>query len=213
MGPFRSREPLQQMTGGTCWLKPAFRKSGRASNGSFPFATACRAEKRSKLSCGSCASLAGFPGWKSPLLRSAKGDRVQPDSVVRPTVNRSGVRDLTAGLDQSAACPVGNPYVILAGQLPITKTSAEFNNHVPYHCRRRSSEQKPGPMAASRPIAPGSGRRCFITSSSTTSTEAEERFPTLRRQSQEASSCPLCNPSAVAQASSTFGPPVCRTQL
>src|SRR5450755_1231192 len=32
-------------------------------------------------------------------------------SVVRPTVNRSGVRELTAGLDQSAACPVGNPYV------------------------------------------------------------------------------------------------------
>src|SRR5579864_1358028 len=66
MGPFRSREPLQQMTGGICWLKPAFRQSGRASNGSFPFATACRAEKRSKLSCGSCTSLAGFPGWKSP---------------------------------------------------------------------------------------------------------------------------------------------------
>src|ERR1700758_1563458 len=49
MGPFRSREPLQQMTGGTCWLKPASRQSGRASNGSFPFATACRAEKRSEL--------------------------------------------------------------------------------------------------------------------------------------------------------------------
>ncbi len=49
--------------------------------------------------------------------------------MVRPTVNR-GVRELTAVLDQSAACPVGNPYVILAGQLPITKTSAEFNNHV-----------------------------------------------------------------------------------
>src|SRR5271169_4615478 len=107
----------------------------------------------------------------------------------------------------------GGAEDFFAGQLPITKTSAELNNHVPYHCRSRSSEQKPGPMAASRPIAPGSGQRCFITSSSTTSTEAEERFPTLRRQSQEASSCPLCNPSAVAQASSTFGPPVCRTQL
>ncbi len=35
-------------------------------------------------------------------------------------------------------------------------------------------EQKPGPMAASSPIMAGSGRRCFITSSSTTSTEAEE---------------------------------------
>ena len=44
--------------GGTCWLKPASRQSGRASNGSFPFATACHADKRSKLSCGSCASLA-----------------------------------------------------------------------------------------------------------------------------------------------------------
>jgi hypothetical protein len=37
----------------------------------------------------------------------------QPDSVVRPTVNRSGVRELTAGLDQSAAWsrrePLRNP--------------------------------------------------------------------------------------------------------
>ena len=152
MGPFRSREPLQQMTGGTCWLKPAFRQSGRASNGSFPFATACRAEKRSKLSCGSCASLAGFPGWKSPFLRSAKGDRsparqhvwvMMRGSVCRFIVNRSGGRELTAGLVNRRLGPVGNPYVILARHLPITKTCAEFNNHVPYHCRSRSSEQKP----------------------------------------------------------------------
>src|SRR5271166_5359660 len=45
------------------------------------------------------SSLARFPGWKSPLLRSAKGDRsparqhvwvMMRGSVVRPTVNGSG---------------------------------------------------------------------------------------------------------------------------
>jgi hypothetical protein len=45
------------------------------------------------------SGLARFPGWESPLLRSAKGDRsparehvwvIMRGSVVRPTVNRSG---------------------------------------------------------------------------------------------------------------------------
>src|SRR5215469_17682931 len=60
-----------------------------------------------------------------------------------------------------------------------------------HHSSATSSEQKPGPMAASRPKVPGSGRRFFMTSSSTTNTDADERFPTRRRQSHEASSCPL----------------------
>src|SRR5271168_3767299 len=72
--------------------------------------------------------------------------------------------------------------------------AVEFGSRF-YHSSKTNSEQKPGPIAASRPIVPGSGRRFFMTSSSTTSTEAEERFPTFRRQSHEASSCPSCNPS------------------
>jgi hypothetical protein len=36
-------------------------------------------------------------------------------------------------------------------------------------------------MAASNPNVPGAGRRCFITSSSTTRTEADERFPVRRK--------------------------------
>jgi SAM-dependent methyltransferase len=45
-GPISVARALQQLTGGTCWLKSASRQSGCASNGSFPFAIACRAEKR-----------------------------------------------------------------------------------------------------------------------------------------------------------------------
>src|SRR5262249_11308562 len=125
MGPFRSREPLQQMTGGTYWLKPASPQSGRASNGFFPFATACRAEKTSKLRYGSCAPLADFPRWKSPLLRSAKGDRsparqhlwvMMRASVVRPTVNRSGGNGgRCMARSVGGLVPPGHPDVILAG--------------------------------------------------------------------------------------------------
>src|ERR1022692_621781 len=55
------------------------------------------------------------------------------------------------GLINRRLSPVGNPYVIFAGQLPIRKTSAELNNHVLYHCRSRSSEQKPGPAGGTPP--------------------------------------------------------------
>lgn len=71
------------VTSCTCWLKPASRQGGRASNGSFPLATACHADKRSKLTCGSCASpsLSSISWMESPLLRSARGDCSQPDST------------------------------------------------------------------------------------------------------------------------------------
>src|SRR5271168_2587030 len=57
-----------------------------------------------------------------------------------------------------------------------------------YHSSKTNSAQKPGPIAASNPSVPGSGRRFFMTSSSTTSTEADDKLPVLRRQSQETSS-------------------------
>src|ERR1700722_4259087 len=82
-----------------------------------------------------------------------------------------------------------------------------------HHFSKSNSEQNPGPIAAKMPNVPGSGRRFFITSSSTTSTDVEDKFPPLFRQSHEASSSPLCRSSAAAVASRTFGPPVCSTQL
>src|SRR5260370_14563784 len=45
--------------------------------------------------------------------------------------------------------------------------------------------------------------------SSTNNTEAEERFPTFRRQFHETSSAPLGSFRADSVASSTLGPPVC----
>jgi hypothetical protein len=85
-------------------------------------------------------------------------------SVFRPIVNRSGGKELTAGLVSRRLGPVGNPYVILArhprsksvrlsrrsqpwvkghaayvavdASGTFSETCAEFKNHVPYHCRR-----------------------------------------------------------------------------
>ena len=37
-----------------------------------------------------------------------------------------------------------------------------------HHCSNKSSEQKPGPMAAINPNVPGAGQPMFMTSSSTT---------------------------------------------
>src|ERR1700737_96569 len=82
-----------------------------------------------------------------------------------------------------------------------------------YHSSKTNSEQNPGPIAASKPSVPGSGRRFFMTSSSTTSTEADDKFPVLRKHCQETSSSPFFKPSASAVSSRIFGPPVCSAQL
>src|SRR5271170_6236330 len=82
---------------------------------------------------------------------------------------------------------------------------------VPYHLNSTSSEQNPGPMAASKPYVPGSGRRC-MKSCNTSSTDVEERLPTRRRQSQDTSRAFRGSLSALAVASRMRGPPVCSTQ-
>src|SRR5437016_5781797 len=108
----------------------------------------------------------------------------------------------------AAASPAGPP--------PTTSTSVSklFSSNDMLHQRSSTtSEQKPGPIAAITPSAPGGGRRCAITSSSTHRTDADERFPVLRRQSHDTCNSPSCSPSASCVASSTFGPPVCNTQL
>ena len=70
-----------------------------------------------------------------------------------------------------------------------------------YHSSNTNSAQNPGPIAASNPSVPGAGRRFFMTSSSTTSTEADDRLPVRRRHCHEASSSPFFNPRASAVAS------------
>ena len=73
-----------------------------------------------------------------------------------------------------------------------SQTSGSAANHenirCSYHCSNKSSEQKPGPMAAINPNVPGAGGRCFMTSSSTTGTDADDKSPIFFGQSQEASS-------------------------
>src|SRR5258708_6520734 len=118
----------------------------------------------------------------------------------------------------AAASPAGPP--------PTTSTSVSklfssgyfssqpfSSNDMLYQRSSTTSEQKPGPIAAITPRVPVGGRRCAITSSSTHSTEADDRFPILRRQSHDTCNSPSCSPNASCVASSTFGPPVCSTQL
>ena len=87
------------------------------------------------------------------------------------------------------------------------RTSADHENvygivqtRISHHSSATNSEQKPGPMAANSPKVPGLGRRFFITSSSTISTEADDRFPIRRKQSHEAANWPFSSPSAAAVA-------------
>src|SRR5438270_1065766 len=116
-------------------------------------------------------------------------------------------------------CTIGHDHVEATltrsnGRGETGRPSADYENvGFLYHCNNRSSEQKPGPMAAITPSVPGAGRRRFITSSNTTSTDADDKLPVLRRQSQDASSSPFFKPSESCIASSTFGPPVWSTQL
>src|ERR1019366_7421641 len=63
-------------------------------------------------------------------------------------------------------------------------------SQVAYQCSNTSSEQKPGPIAASTLHSPALGRRSIMNFSSTARTEAEERLPVLRRLSHEALSAP-----------------------
>src|SRR2546422_11485725 len=59
-----------------------------------------------------------------------------------------------------------------------------------HHRSSTSSEQKPGPIASSKPTSPARASPERTSSSRTKSTDAEERFPTPRRESQERPSLP-----------------------
>src|SRR5207248_9746076 len=77
-----------------------------------------------------------------------------------------------------------------------------------HHRRSTSSEQKPGPMATSNPRSPPFASPESSRSRSTNRTEAEERFPTERSDSQVRASASAGSSSASSNASSTRGPPV-----
>jgi hypothetical protein len=74
-------------------------------------------------------------------------------------------------------------------------------------CRSSSSEQKPGPIASSTPLVPGFGGRCSSVRSRMSITDALERLPALRSESQEIATASSSRPSESRAASSTFGPP------
>lgn len=67
-------------------------------------------------------------------------------------------------------------------------TSDDKNVRVFYHFSNSISEQNPGPIAAITPTVPGAGRRCFMVSSKTISTDAEDKFPIFFKLSHEAAS-------------------------
>ena len=69
-----------------------------------------------------------------------------------------------------------------------------------------SSEQKPGPIAISTPWVPGAGGRSRRVSSSTCSTDAEDRLPTRASDSQVSRTASRGTSSAASSASITFGP-------
>ena len=54
--------------------------------------------------------------------------------------------------------------------------SSDRNGIPTYHCSKSSSEQNPGPMAASSPYVPGAGFRRSRNSSSTNNTDDDDRF-------------------------------------
>ena len=82
---------------------------------------------------------------------------------------------------------------------------AYLQKRLRHHSRRSISELKPGPMAARMLLVPGAGRRCFMISSRTTRTEAEERLPTRRRTSQETSRSSRERPRACCGGFEDFG--------
>src|SRR5262249_28076848 len=156
--------------------------------------------------------------WESCICRktvveeaySAKWPRVcnrQPDAKVPERQQTIWQQAFPARLVDGRRSTVGNQTIESAqsrraGQRQAGRSAAANNNigrawniRVHFSGYQRSntnSEQNPGPMAASKPSVPGSGRRFFITSSSTTRTEADDRLPTLRKHSHDASSSPLC---------------------
>src|SRR6266550_1117958 len=77
-----------------------------------------------------------------------------------------------------------------------------------HHSSNTISEQKPGPMARRSPRSPGRATPEASRSESTKRTEAEERFPTLCRESQLFCIAAREISSASSIASSTLGPPV-----
>src|SRR5438874_4120855 len=77
-----------------------------------------------------------------------------------------------------------------------------------HHSSSTISEQKPGPMARRSPRSPGHASPEPSRSESTKRTEAEERFPTLCRESQLRCMAGRESSSASSTASSTLGPPV-----
>src|SRR5204863_335708 len=77
-----------------------------------------------------------------------------------------------------------------------------------HHSSSTISEQKPGPMARRSPRSPGRASPEPSRSESTKRTEAEERFPTLCRESQLRCMAGRESSSASSTASSTLGPPV-----
>jgi hypothetical protein len=70
------------------------------------------------------------------------------------------------------------------------RSSADNEDIAIYHRNSTSSEQNPGPMAATTLHSPDSGRCPCINFSGTAKTDAEERLPVSRRRCQEASNAP-----------------------
>src|SRR6476646_737074 len=78
------------------------------------------------------------------------------------------------GCSKASRAAANNKYICIEGF-----------SHSLYQRSNNSSEQKPGPIAASTLYVPGLPRWCANTSCKTTSTEAEERLPTCFRHSHE----------------------------
>src|SRR5260370_17544676 len=84
---------------------------------------------------------------------------------------------------------------------------ATFYQRPSYHSSKTNSEQNPGPIAASKPSLPGAGRRLFMTSSTTTSTEADHKLPVRLKHSQQTSISPSSTPTPSPVAPRILPPP------
>src|ERR1035437_9586559 len=78
------------------------------------------------------------------------------------------------------------------------KPSIEQDRRGGYHCRRTSSEQKPGPIAIRSPRSPFTGSSDARSSPRTKSTDADERFPVSFSDLHERARAPSGSSSALS---------------
>ena len=135
----------------------------------------------------------------------ASGIRPSPHALSSWRKQRIGDQNIQpSSFCRSAIAAPASP----AGTAPDNQCITADHSASSYHSSSNISEQNPGPIAATTLRAPGFGRRCVITSSRTTSTEADDRLPTRCSASHESWSCRCAAPAHPPRPPAPLGPRV-----